>query len=104
MASGNQTLNMLHYKLTTHIAHSTNTYNNTTPHYTTTPLNPTQVVYLDPMVETTYTVWVRNSGLDQPLDTSGLRVTLYTKSGRVKQVMRGPLLSLSISLVCLFSH
>ena len=55
----------------------------TTPHHSTH-----QVVYLDPMVETTYTVWVRNSGLDQPLDTSGLRVTLYTKSGRVKQVMR----------------
>jgi hypothetical protein len=49
-----------------------------------------EVLYLNPMIETTYTLWVRNTGLDQPIDTSALRVSLYTASGPIKTVVPTP--------------
>lgn len=42
------------------------------------------------MIETTYTLWVRNTGLDQPIDTSALRVSLYTADGPIKTVVPTP--------------
>jgi hypothetical protein len=49
-----------------------------------------ETIYLNPMIETTYTLWVRNSNLDQPLDTAALRVSLYTSSGPVTYVVPPP--------------
>ena len=48
-----------------------------------------EVLYLDPMVATSYQLWVRNTGLDQPIMSSGLRANLYTSAGLIKQVDRG---------------
>ena len=49
-----------------------------------------EVLYLDPMVATSYQLWVRNTGLDQPLMTAGIRATLYTKDGLVRQLEPPP--------------
>jgi len=49
-----------------------------------------EILYLNPMIETTYTLWVRNSNLDQPIDTAGLKVNVYTADGLVKTVVPPP--------------
>ena len=48
--------------------------------------NGVETIVLSPMLATSYSLWVRNSALDQPLMTSGLRAHLYSSAGLLGQV------------------
>ena len=50
----------------------------------------TRFIKLDPMTRSSYTLWVRNAALDQPMQTSGLAVSFYSSTGLVKVVRPPP--------------
>lgn len=49
-----------------------------------------ETVLLNPLLQTTYSLFVRNSGGDQPLATAGLFATVYTSKGLILQAQPPP--------------
>jgi hypothetical protein len=49
-----------------------------------------ETLFLNPGLETSYALFVRNSALDQPIDTAGLRVNVYGSQGQVGETTQPP--------------
>lgn len=49
-----------------------------------------ETLFLNPVLETSYALFVRNSALDQPIDTAGLRVNVYGSQGQVGETTQPP--------------